>query len=59
MQIVGTGAADRNEVALLDEQGENVPIVASFVRFLGARGCSPNTVMAYLHDLKCSSLYLT
>jgi site-specific recombinase XerD len=59
MQIVGTGAVHRNQIELLDEQGEYVPIIASFVRFLGARDCSPNTVVAYLHDLKLLFGYLS
>lgn len=59
MQIVGTGAVYRNQIELLDEQGEYVPIIASFVRFLGARDCSPNTVVAYLHDLKLLFGYLS
>jgi integrase/recombinase XerD len=36
---------------LADDAGEPVPLVASFVFGLQARGCSPNTIIAYLYDL--------
>jgi site-specific recombinase XerD len=38
-------------VALLDDQGHAIPEVAGFLRHLGARGCSPNTLSAYTYDL--------
>src|SRR3954465_15409139 len=38
-------------VELLDDTGVPVAIVADFLRQLTARGCSPNTVVAYAHDL--------
>jgi integrase len=36
---------------LVDDQGEVIAVVAGFLRYLGARGCSPNTLSAYAHDL--------
>ena len=35
----------------LDDEGRSVGKVASFLRHLNARGCSPNTASAYAHDL--------
>jgi integrase len=37
---------------LLDESGEPVAIVSAFLRYLAARDCSPNTLVAYAHDLQ-------
>ena len=36
---------------LLDDAGKAVAVVGGFLRHLVARGCSPNTVSAYSHDL--------
>ena len=36
---------------LLDDDGQAIPAVASFLRHLRARGCSPNTLSAYAYDL--------
>src|SRR5256885_3635758 len=36
---------------LLDDDGQPIPAVASFLRHLRARGCSPNTLAAYIYDL--------
>lgn len=36
---------------LVDDRGEIVTEVAGFLRYLTARGCSPNTLSAYGHDL--------
>jgi site-specific recombinase XerD len=36
---------------LVDDQGEIVTPVAGFLRCLTGRGCSPNTLSAYAHDL--------
>ena len=36
---------------LLDDDGQPIPAVASFLRHLRARGCSPNTLSAYTYDL--------
>ena len=36
---------------LLDDQGQFVTPVTGFLRYLTARGCSPNTLSAYAHDL--------
>jgi len=38
-------------VEVLDESGAAVPIAGDFLAHLAARGCSPNTVLAYGHDL--------
>ncbi|MGR6924336.1 tyrosine-type recombinase/integrase [[Actinomadura] parvosata] len=39
-------------VELLDEAGEPVEIVSGFLRSLAARDYSPNTLIAYAHDLR-------
>jgi site-specific recombinase XerD len=39
-------------VELLDDHGEPVEVVAGFLRFLAARDCSPNTLVAYARDLR-------
>jgi len=46
----GQGAGDL-AVELLDDAGQPVAVVSSFLRHLAARGCSPNTVEAYAYDL--------
>jgi integrase len=43
--------ADGREVQLLDDDGCPVPAVDGYLRYLGARGCSPNTVRSYAYDL--------
>ncbi len=39
-------------VELLDDDREPVEVVAGFLRFLGARDCSPNTLVSYAYDLR-------
>ena len=39
-------------VELLDDDGTAIPTVSPFLRHLRARGCSPNTLLAYAHDLR-------
>jgi site-specific recombinase XerD len=46
----GQGAGEL-QVELLDDVGEPVVVVSSFLRHLAARGCSPNTIEAYAYDL--------
>src|SRR5258708_8098027 len=36
---------------LLDDDDQPIPVVSGFMRHLGARGCSPNTLSAYVYDL--------
>jgi integrase len=40
------------QVELLDDDGTVIPAVSPFLRHLRARGCSPNTLLAYAHDLQ-------
>src|SRR5438445_2428397 len=40
------------QVELLDDTGAAVPEVAAFLRHLAARDYSPNTLIAYAHDLQ-------
>lgn len=42
---------DHVSFELLDDSGQPLPEVSGFMRFLSARGCSPNTLAAYAHDL--------
>ncbi len=39
-------------VELLDDGGDPVEVVSGFLRFLGARDCSPNTLVSYAYDLR-------
>ena len=39
-------------VELLDDDGTVIPTVSPFLRHLRARGYSPNTLLAYAHDLQ-------
>jgi len=38
-------------VDLVDDRGEPIEVVSAFLRYLAARGCSPNTVGSYCYDL--------
>src|SRR5947207_3234272 len=38
-------------IELLDDDGQPIPAITSFLRYLRARGCSPNTLSAYAYDL--------
>lgn len=38
-------------VEVLDDAGAAVQVIGRFLRFLDARGCSPNTVVSYAYDL--------
>jgi len=40
------------EFTLLDDEGSAIPVVSNFLGYLRARGCSPNTLCAYAHDLQ-------
>src|SRR5205085_1142892 len=40
------------EFSLLDDEGVAIPVVSNFLSYLRARGCSPNTLCAYAHDLQ-------
>ena len=42
----------RCHIELLDDSGEPIVIVSAFLRYLVARDCSPNTIVAYAHDLQ-------
>ena len=37
--------------ALLDENGEPISVISSFMQYLRSRGCSPHTLSAYAYDL--------
>lgn len=47
-EIAGNG---HRPVTVLDAAGITVPVAGDFLAYLAARGCSPNTVLAYGHDL--------
>jgi integrase/recombinase XerD len=49
---------DGKPITLLEDDGTVVPLVSGFLQSLTARGCSPNTVMAYAHDLRRFYLFL-
>lgn len=46
-------------VELLDELGNPISIVSRYLRHLAARNCSPNTRVAYAHDLQHFWRFLT
>jgi site-specific recombinase XerD len=52
MMIRRTFNNDQLPVELVDESGHPVAIVSAFLRHLAARECSPNTLIAYAHDLQ-------
>ncbi len=52
-------AAGQLRVELLDASGKPVPIVTSFLSHLAARDYSPNTLIAYAHDLQHFWQFLT
>jgi len=52
MRIVRIATDQGEGFHLVDDAGEPLPVVPSFVRGLQARGCSPNTIFAYLYDLR-------
>jgi site-specific recombinase XerD len=41
-----------NQIALLDDKGLAITVVTGFLGYLRARGCSPDTIVAYAHDLR-------
>jgi len=52
MRVVHAVHDDVRRVQLVDDVGEPVLAVTKFLTYLAARGYSPNTVVAYCHDLK-------
>jgi integrase/recombinase XerD len=52
MRIIRIPTDHGERFHLVDGAGEPLPLVAGFVRGLQARGCSPNTIIAYLYDLR-------
>jgi hypothetical protein len=52
VRVRSTDAVGGVSVELVDESGAPVAVVSAFLRHLGARGCSPNTVAAYAYDLR-------
>lgn len=45
--------SNENDISfeLLDDYQQPIPVVSGFMRYLRARGCSPNTLSAYAYDL--------
>lgn len=52
-------ASGRVTVQLLDGSGQNIAVVDAFLRHLAARDYSPNTLVAYAHDLQHLWKFLT
>ncbi|GHO57779.1 hypothetical protein KSB_62540 [Ktedonobacter robiniae] len=53
MRVQRNQLSSENDISytLLDENDHPVPVVSDFLRHLGARGFSPNTLSAYAYDL--------
>ncbi len=51
MQVRKISRGNGSRFELLDDEERPVPEVDAFLRHLEARGCSPNTLSAYAHDL--------
>jgi integrase len=53
MRVQRTHLSESNEpfFELIDESGQPIPVVSSFLRHLRTRGYSPNTLSAYAYDL--------
>ncbi|MGT2428922.1 tyrosine-type recombinase/integrase [Cupriavidus basilensis] len=49
----------QRSVLLLDDAGGPVQVVNDYLRHLAARNCSPNTLIAYAHDLQHLWRFLT
>lgn len=52
MRITRTPTDHGERFDLLDDADQSLPLIPSFARGLQARGCSPNTIIAYLYDLR-------
>lgn len=52
MRITRTPTEHGERFDLVVVGGQPLPLVANFVLGLQARGCSPNTIIAYLYDLR-------
>jgi integrase len=59
MRVCRRQQAGNVSFELIDDQGEIIAVVAGFLRYLSARGCSPNTLSAYAHDLLHFHRFLT
>ncbi len=51
MRVQATRGVDGIEVRLVDGNGTTVAVVTGYLRYLGARGCWPNSVRSYAYDL--------
>jgi hypothetical protein len=51
VQRTHLGESDEPFFELIDERGQPIPVVSSFLRHLRTRGYSPNTLSAYAYDL--------
>jgi hypothetical protein len=51
MFTVKRKALEPSGIELLDAEGQPVAAVSQFLKYIAARGSSPNTVLAYAYDL--------
>lgn len=51
MRVQFCRGVDGLEVRLVDDDGVTVDVVTGYLRYLAARGCSPNTIRSYAYDL--------
>ena len=59
MDRPGRTAGGATAVELVDDNGQPTEVVTGFLGNLAARGCSPNTVLAYAYDLAHFWRFLT
>ena len=51
MRVRKLRVEESTAVEVLDDDGAAVEVIGRFLRYLAARGCSPNTVVSYAYDL--------
>ena len=58
MRVVKASQEPAGRIQLVDDSGTPITIVTRFLSYLAGRGYSPNTLVAYCHDLKHLFVFL-